>query len=126
MAACIKPEVIFAQLLSQTATSQSEVMLYVLIHLFLHESCARSVERDPVYEIAKPLGCDVSHYSMAHCLRLEGEKRQVVRSPLKKGISRTQSALSKRCRSSGSFARPNIERLTNLSLCTWASTGPLL
>src|SRR2546425_10540720 len=37
-----------------------------------------------------------------------------------------QAALSKRCRNSGSLARPNIDRLTNLSLWTWASTGPLL
>src|SRR6266567_9057495 len=37
-----------------------------------------------------------------------------------------QAAWSRRCRNRGSLARPYIERLTNLSLWTWASTGPLL
>src|SRR5450755_3986512 len=41
-------------------------------------------------------------------------------------ISQDQAACSKRCRNRGSLARPYIDRLTNLSLWTWASTGPLL
>src|SRR5260370_20291609 len=41
-------------------------------------------------------------------------------------LSTDQAAWSKRCRNRGSLARPYIDRLTNLSLCTWASTGPLL
>jgi hypothetical protein len=40
------------------------------------------------------------------------------------GIVKDQATWSKRCRKSGSLARPNIERLINLSFWTWASTGP--
>ena len=42
------------------------------------------------------------------------------------GVVSAQAAWSKRCRKSGSLARPNIERLTTFSFWTWASTGPLL
>jgi len=42
------------------------------------------------------------------------------------GVYPDQAALSKRWRNRGSLARPNMERLTNLSFWTWASTGPLL
>src|SRR5260370_11813044 len=42
------------------------------------------------------------------------------------GLCPDQAAWSKRCRNSGSLARPNIERLTNFSFWTSASTGPLL
>jgi hypothetical protein len=40
--------------------------------------------------------------------------------------SRNQTGWSKRCRNRGSLARPYMERLTNFSFWTWASTGPLL
>src|SRR5450755_1318068 len=43
-----------------------------------------------------------------------------------KRLSLDQAAWSKRCRNRGSLARPYIDRLTNLSFWTWASTGPLL